>query len=90
MAWRAFRTENVSSLVALEVLLMAGTKDRYMPLQIRPDQLMTLTEAHSAGARVFTEAEPGQNHCQIGNMDLALKVILDWLYETGGRKTRNV
>lgn len=26
-----------------------------------------------------------QNHCQIGNMGLALKLILDWLDESGGR-----
>jgi hypothetical protein len=55
---------------------MAGTKDHYMPLQMLPDQLMALTAARSVAARVFTEAESAQNHCQIGNMDLALKVIL--------------
>jgi hypothetical protein len=63
----------------------AGTKDHYMPLQMLPDQLMMLTAAHSVTARVFTEAESAQNHCQIGNIGLALKVILDWLDETGGR-----
>ena len=66
---------------------MAGTKDHYMPLHMLPDQLMTLTAAHSVTARVFTEAEQAQNHCQIGNTGLALKVIFDWLDETGGRTT---
>jgi hypothetical protein len=79
------RTEDVSPQVTQDVLLMAGAKDHYMPLQMLPDQLMTLTEAHSITARVFTEAESAQNHCQIGNMGLALKVILDWLDETRGR-----
>jgi alpha-beta hydrolase superfamily lysophospholipase len=84
-AWREYRTDDVSSLVTQNVLLMAGTKDHYMPLHMLPDQLMTLTAAHSISARVFTEAESAQNHCQIGNMGLALKVILDWLDQTGGR-----
>jgi alpha-beta hydrolase superfamily lysophospholipase len=84
-AWREYRTDDVSSLVTQDVLLMAGSKDHYMPLHMLPDQLMTLTAAHSVSARVFTEAESAQNHCQIGNMGLALKVILDWLDETGGR-----
>ena len=84
-AWREYRTDDVSPLVTQDVLLMAGAKDHYMPLQMLPDQLMTLTAAHSVTARVFTEAESAQNHCQIGNMGLALKVILDWLDETGGR-----
>jgi hypothetical protein len=46
---------------------------------------MKLTAAHSVIARTFTEAEAAQNHCQIGNMGPALKVILDWLDESGGR-----
>ena len=84
-AWGEYRTDDVSPLVIQDVLLMAGAKDHYIPLQMLPDQLMTLTAAHSVTARVFTEAESAQNHCQIGNMGLALKVIFDWLDETGGR-----
>jgi alpha-beta hydrolase superfamily lysophospholipase len=84
-AWRKYSTADISSLVTQDVLLMAGTKDHYMPLQMLPDQLMTLTAAHSISARVFTEAESAQNHCQIGNTGLALEVIFDWLDETGGR-----
>ena len=84
-AWREYRTDDVSPLVIQDVLLMAGAKDHYIPLQMLPEQLMTLTAARSVTARVFTEAESAQNHCQIGNMGLALKVIFDWLDETGGR-----
>ena len=84
-AWREYRTDDVSPLVIQDVLLMAGAKDHYIPLQMLPDQLMTLTAARSVTARVFTEAKSAQNHCQIGNMGLALKVIFDWLDETGGR-----
>ena len=35
-------------------------------------------------ARVFTRAESAQNHCQIGNLGLALRVILAWLEEVEG------
>jgi alpha-beta hydrolase superfamily lysophospholipase len=84
-AWREYRTDDVSPLVIQDVLLMAGAKDHYIPLQMLPDQLMTLTAARSVTARVFSEAESAQNHCQIGNMGLALKVIFDWLDATGGR-----
>jgi len=84
-AWRRYRTDDISSLVTQDVLLMAGTEDHYMPLHMLTDQLATLTAAHSITSRVFTKAESGQNHCQIGNMGLALRVILGWLDETGGR-----
>lgn len=84
-AWHDYRTDDVSGQISQDVLLMAGAEDHYMPLQMLPDQLMLLTAARSVTARVFTTAESAQNHCQIGNMGLALKVILGWLDETGGR-----
>jgi alpha-beta hydrolase superfamily lysophospholipase len=86
-AWREYITADISSEVKQDVLLMAGAKDHYVPLHMLPEQLMTLTNAHSVTSRVFTEAESAQNHCQIGNMGLALKVILGWLDETGGRRS---
>jgi len=86
-AWRQYRTNDISSMVTQDVLLMAGARDHYMPLHMLPDQLMTLSSARSITSRVFTEAESAQNHCQIGNMGLGLKVILGWLDETGGRKS---
>ncbi len=87
-AWKEYRTNDVSALVTQDVLLMAGTKDHYMPLQMLPDQLMMLTSAHSISARVFTEAETAQNHCQTGNTGLAVEVILNWMDQTGGRSVK--
>jgi alpha-beta hydrolase superfamily lysophospholipase len=83
--WHDYRTDDVSSLVTQDVLLMAGAKDHYVPLHQLGDQLLTLTDARSVSARVFTETEQAQNHCQIGNTGLAIKVILDWLDAVGGR-----
>jgi alpha-beta hydrolase superfamily lysophospholipase len=83
--WNEYRTDDVSPLVTQDVLLMAGVKDHYVPLHQLGDQLLTLTAARSTSARVFTEDEQAQNHCQIGNTGLAIKVILDWLDAVGGR-----
>jgi len=83
--WREYNTNDVSPSVTQDVLLMAGEKDHYVPLHQLGDQLLTLTAARSISARVFTEAEQAQNHCQIGNTGLAIKVILDWLDAVGGR-----
>jgi alpha-beta hydrolase superfamily lysophospholipase len=83
--WQGYRTDDVAPLVTQPVLLMAGTEDHYVPLHQLGDQVLTLTAAPSVSARVFTEAEQAQNHCQIGNTGLAIKVILDWIDATGGR-----
>ncbi|MEW2159855.1 alpha/beta fold hydrolase [Streptomyces sp. NPDC007189] len=84
-AWRAYRTDDVSHRVTQDVLLLAGAADHCVPLHMLGDQVLTLTAARSVSARIFTEAEHAQNHCQIGNQGLALKVIFDWLDEVGGR-----
>jgi alpha-beta hydrolase superfamily lysophospholipase len=84
-AYRQYHTGDVSPLVTQDVLLMAGTKDHYIPFPMLSEQLLTLTAARSVTARFFTEAEQAQNHVQVGNMGLAIKVILDWLDGTGGR-----
>ena len=84
-AWRDYHTRDVSPLVTQDVLLMAGTKDHGVPLHMLGDQVLTLTTARSVSARVFTQAEQAQNHCQIGNTGLALNVILEWLDAVGGR-----
>jgi pimeloyl-ACP methyl ester carboxylesterase len=85
-AWDRYRTADVAPLVKQDVLLMAGTKDHYVPLHQLGDQILTLTAAPSVTSRVFTEQEQAQNHCQVGNTGLALGVILNWLDQVGGRE----
>jgi len=53
------------------------------PLSQLDDQIATLTHARSITARVFTEAEHAQNHVQVGNLGLALRVIVEWLQRVG-------
>jgi pimeloyl-ACP methyl ester carboxylesterase len=83
-AVRGMRTDDVSARITQDVLLMAGAEDHYVPLWQLGAQIHTLTNARSVTARVFTCAESAQNHCQVGNLGLALRVILAWLAEFGG------
>ena len=76
---QAFQTRDVSHRVTQDVLLLAGSADHYVPLHQLPRQMMALTNARSVTTRVFTRAEQAQNHCQIGNVGLAVQVILGWL-----------
>jgi hypothetical protein len=82
-AVRGMRTDDVSPRITQDVLLMAGAEDHYVPLGHLGAQIQTLTNARSVTVRVFTRAESAQNHCQIGNLGLALRVILAWLGEVG-------
>jgi hypothetical protein len=81
--YQKYETGSISSLLAQDVLLMAGAEDHYIPVHQLPDQIATLTHVRSLTARLFTRAEQAQNHCQIGNMGLAFRVIIDWMESLG-------
>jgi pimeloyl-ACP methyl ester carboxylesterase len=74
-----FVTADVSGRVRADVLLLAGTADHYVPARQLTDQITALTSARSVTARIFTEQEQAGQHCQYGNLALAIQVILDWL-----------
>jgi hypothetical protein len=44
-------------------------------------QVKALTHARSVTARVFTKEEHAENHCQLGNIGLALDVMVRWIEE---------
>ncbi len=75
-----FNAENLQSgRVTQDVLILTGAADHFIPLKMHRLQVAALTHAHSITERIFTAAEHGQNHCQIGNMGLALEVMADWI-----------
>ena len=42
-------------------------------------QVKELINVNSLTTRIFTKEENAQNHCQIGNIGLALDVMVDWI-----------
>jgi len=69
----------LSWLVEQDVLILTGSEDHFIPLKMHDMQVRALTNARSVTGRVFTRDEQAQNHCQVGNMGLALSVMTDWL-----------
>ena len=70
-----------SEKVTQDVLLMTGEKDAFQPVKLLRKQEAALTNAQSITTRVFTEAENAHMHCQMGNLNLALTFIEQWLDE---------
>lgn len=68
-----------SDLVKQYVLILTGKDDHFVPFKMHDMQVKALTNAKSVTARVFTEKNQAQNHCQIGNIGLALDVMLNWI-----------
>lgn len=78
---REFHTREISPWIRQDFLLLAGADDHYMPLDHFHRQARALVNVRSFTGRVFTRAEQAQTHCQCGNLELALRTMLDWVDE---------
>jgi alpha-beta hydrolase superfamily lysophospholipase len=75
-----FNAENLhSGMVTQDVLILTGREDHLVPFKTHDMQVNALTGAKSVTSRIFTAEEQAQNHCQIGNIGLALDVMKGWL-----------
>ncbi|MGA9398579.1 MAG: alpha/beta fold hydrolase, partial [Anaerolineaceae bacterium] len=76
---KIFNKGDYFHLVKQDVLLLAGTEDFGIPVEQFYRQIEALKNVRSLTARLFTRAEQAQNHCQVGNLELALDVIVNWI-----------
>jgi pimeloyl-ACP methyl ester carboxylesterase len=80
LTWlQAMSTAAISGEVSQDVLLLAGAEDHIVPLRQLHRQAQALAKAKSVTTRLFTAADHTQNHCQVGNIALALDAIDHWL-----------
>jgi len=78
-----YQTKDLSALIKQDVLLLAGENDHFVPVEFFELQKAALTSARSVRGRIFTAEEGGDQHCQVGRIDLATDEILDWLGSLG-------
>jgi pimeloyl-ACP methyl ester carboxylesterase len=97
-------TEGAAGMLALDlqnqhpervhqkVLILIGEKDLFFPPIMRSwmprTQVKALNNARSVTERVFTADEHAANHCQIGNVGLALREMVDWISSREPRQMR--
>ncbi|MCD6424112.1 MAG: alpha/beta fold hydrolase [Anaerolineales bacterium] len=75
-----FNEENLSSdLITQDVLILTGKEDHLIPFKTHQMQINALVNARSVTGRVFTREDQAQNHCQVGNLKLALNEMAEWI-----------
>jgi alpha-beta hydrolase superfamily lysophospholipase len=76
----AMNKEHISShLIDQDVLLLVGENDAFQPKILLQKQKEALINAKSVTTRIFSKAEQADQHCQIGNLNIVLETMLDWL-----------
>lgn len=82
----AMNKEHVCShLIDQDVLLVTGENDAFQPPILLEKQKKALVNAKSVSTRIFTEAEHADQHCQIGNLNIVLNTMSDWVEKTTSR-----
>jgi pimeloyl-ACP methyl ester carboxylesterase len=76
-----YAISDVAEQIRQDVLLLAGAEDQTIPLKEYHNNMNGFPNARSVTGRIFTAEEHAQNHCQVGNIKLALDVILEWVEE---------
>jgi pimeloyl-ACP methyl ester carboxylesterase len=72
--------ENIhSELVKQDVLLLSGKQDHFIGVKLHQKQVNALINARSVNDKIFTKEDHAQNHCQVGNTELALETMLKWM-----------
>ena len=80
--WLELNENNLhSDMVRQDVLILTGRNDHFIPFKAHDMQIKALTNAKSITAKVFTKETQAHNHCQIGNIGLALDTMGKWIKE---------
>ncbi|MBN1533341.1 MAG: alpha/beta fold hydrolase [Spirochaetes bacterium] len=70
---------DIGGRITQDILLLAGDRDHLVPPDSMRRMKNALRNARSITTRTFTVAEGGEQHCQVGNIELAVSEIVSWL-----------
>lgn len=68
-----------SDLLTQDILLLTGENDAFQPPILLKKQQAALINAKSITTRIFTKSENADQHCQIGNLNIVLETISEWI-----------
>ncbi|MBP3041290.1 alpha/beta fold hydrolase [Bacillaceae bacterium Marseille-Q3522] len=72
-------TGKITPFINQDCLLLAGEEDQYVPVKRLRQIKKELTSAGHVTTRLFTKGSGGEQHCQVGRMDLAFEEIRRFL-----------
>jgi pimeloyl-ACP methyl ester carboxylesterase len=86
----AMNKEHISSqFIDQDVLLVTGENDAFQPPILLRKQKDALVHAKSVTTRIFTKEEQADQHCQMGNLNIVLNEMYEWIERTTTRN-RNI
>ncbi|MHC6179992.1 alpha/beta fold hydrolase [Clostridium sp. JNZ X4-2] len=74
-----YNTGKIIKFVNQECLLLAGEEDQYVPVRRLQKIKKELIHSENIQTHLFTRETGGEQHCQVGRMDLAFEIIKKFL-----------
>lgn len=74
-----YTLKDVSENIGCDVLILAGERDHFFPVEQVEEFKKKLVHARSVTTRVFTEEEGAAEHCQLGAQNLFQAVFFEWV-----------
>ena len=80
LTWaRQLHLKEVSDQITQDALIIGASRDHLVPTEQVWAQAAALKQAKSITARMFTEQENAEEHCQVTNTGVVYREILGWL-----------
>lgn len=76
---RSLNLKDSAHLIDQDVLLIMGNEDHLVPKEQLYIQANAMTGARSVTTMMLSEKEAAAQHCQVGNPQLGVQIILEWL-----------
>jgi len=65
--------------ITQDVLILTARDDHFIPIKMHKMLIKSLINAKSITGRIYTKEDHAHNHCQIGNIPLVCKDIIEWI-----------
>ena len=65
--------------ITQDVLILSARNDHFIPIKMHKMMIKALKNAKSVKGIIYTKETQAHNHCQIGNIPLVCKDVLEWL-----------
>lgn len=65
--------------ITQDVLILTARNDHFIPIKMHNIMIKSLKNAKSVKGIIYTKETSANNHCQIGNIPLVCKDVVEWL-----------
>ncbi len=84
---KRYDLEPIAEKITQDMLILGASGDHFIDYRLIGKEINMLRNVRSLTFRLFTEKEEAQNHCNVGNGQLAIDTICDWIEQTDRKNT---